>query len=50
MVLPCSHAENTSSSNDGVPEVLGEQSDRVRVDFPEHGVKALKPANLKLIG
>lgn len=44
------HSLSAPTFNGLQGKVLGEQGDRIRIDFPEHGVKALKPANLKLVG
>lgn len=43
------HSLSAPTFNGLQGKVLGEQGDRIRIDFLEHGVKALKPANLKLV-
>lgn len=43
------HSLSVAALNGIRGKVIGTQNDRVRIDFPEQGEKALKPANLKLV-
>eukprot|EP00931_Biecheleriopsis_adriatica_P108474 TRINITY_DN82798_c0_g1_i1.p1 TRINITY_DN82798_c0_g1~~TRINITY_DN82798_c0_g1_i1.p1 ORF type:complete len:414 (+),score=78.83 TRINITY_DN82798_c0_g1_i1:59-1300(+) len=43
------HSLSAPTFNGMRGKVLGIQNERVRVDFAEHGEKALKPVNLKLV-
>lgn len=44
------HSLSAAGFNGLQGRVRGPAGDRIRVDFPDKGEKALKPANLKVVG